>query len=137
MNNKEFARSLRQLADFYEDRPNLPQPSTSLCAYMPKSLARETMSSIGNFEKEYNGDYFSALKTIGGLELRFATPRENVCEKVVVGTKLIPRQVLPATAETIIEAHEEEITEWQCHPVTAPANQIEAYGMIEEELVAA
>lgn len=39
-----------------------------------------------------------------------------ICERKVVGKKIIPQQYIPAR---VIEAHEEEIVEWECRPILA------------------
>lgn len=106
---------LRALADFYEERPNLPPPYIAswspATVYLRQETAIEHLKSIGSFEKEFVGESFKAVKMIGGRRVEFSVDRNAICEKVVVGTRHVDAWMRPAE---LVEAHDEEIVEWKC-----------------------
>ena len=70
-------------------------------------VSKSAFESVFYLRKGFSGD----------IHLDFNAERDQVCKRVVVGTKLIP-----ATSERIVPAqpeHEEEIVEWNCTPVMA------------------
>ena len=74
------------------------------------------MAHVGKVEKLY-GDDFAWIRLAFGAHVKFeiATMRKTICERVVVGKKLIPAQperTIAATPETTVEE-----VEWRCHPV--------------------
>jgi hypothetical protein len=120
----EFVNSLRQLADFYEQNPEVPlpqYPSFNIFASREAEKAREQFRSFGAFQKEFFDNWFVARKTFGSIRLELNAPREQVCRRVVVGTREIPEHIIPASTETIVPAHTEEIAEWQCEPILPAA----------------
>lgn len=130
MDVTEFVKSLRLLADWYEQHPELPLPyelGNPMFVFLygkTEDRVKEILREIGSFEKVFDepskGD-FSAVKTIGEFKLKFHTSREMVCTPRVVGTRLVEREVIPAQPKRVIEAHEEEIVEWDCHPILEQA----------------
>lgn len=121
-----FTRSLRQLADWYEDHPDLPlpyeleQPLFVFLYDLSNEEILRVLGKIGSFKKVFDepdvGD-FQALKTIGSFTLKFHTSRDKVCTPRVVGKRTIPETRIPAEPEQIISAREEDVVEWDCHPV--------------------
>lgn len=60
----------------------------------------------GQVKKNYAGDYFWLTKEFGGgVKMEWNCPRQEVCEKVKVGEKVVPAQ--PERVE--------EVFEWKCH----------------------
>jgi|SRR5215469_6219335 len=123
MTTTELISSLRQLADWYEAHPELPvpyeleQPMFVFLYHLDAEQVRKVLREIGEFKKVYaepSPDDFDAHKSIGNLTLRFHARRETVCKPRVVGKRTIERQVIP---ERVIEAHEEEVVEWDCEPI--------------------
>jgi hypothetical protein len=118
--NEQVVTTLRALADWYEIHPNAPIPYELkygwMTAYMPRSEAAEIMRSLGNFEKQYEDDYFRAVVKFPHMDLRFSVERTAVCARKVVGVRQVPEQVIPSeyVAERVIPAHVEEIVEWDC-----------------------
>jgi hypothetical protein len=127
MNKVEYVAALRELADFVERKP-FPDTKTSVWRNEPVALFdAPTLSmhvesapefgaicaAIGTFEKDRNEYSTGAIaKLSAGARVSVHTARQNVCKKIVVGTR-----VVPATEERVIEAepeHEEEIVEWEC-----------------------
>jgi hypothetical protein len=76
----------------------------------------QRMAHRGKVEKLY-GDEFAWIRLQFGkfVRLDISTLRKTICERVIVGKKLVPAQperVLPATPETTVDE-----VEWRCHPV--------------------
>ena len=100
LSNEQLVETLRAMADFYESHPLAPAPMDLgygwMNCYMHASDAKEILQSAR---------------------------REAVCQRKVVGTRIIPAQTVPSsyTEEKFIPEHEEEIVEWDCSPVLAPS----------------
>jgi ribulose bisphosphate carboxylase small subunit len=133
----ELAKTLREMADFYEQHPTATIPWDfmwgRMSAYMDDDKAKEVLRSIGSFRKEYDGEDFIAVKDFDGFQLRFRIKREKICKAVVIGKKTVEARVVPAsfTPEKFIPAHEEDVVEWVCDesilakPEEAPAQTTE------------
>ena len=120
MTTAEFAKDLRALADWYEQHPGAPLPLfpvLNIFADDDPVKAKAQFRKLGEFEKEYQGDWFVGKKQFGSLRLELNTKRDKVCRRVVVGTREVPEHIIPAQPESIVPAHTEEITEWRCDPI--------------------
>ncbi len=107
---KCFLRSLRDLADFLDEHPQVPIPYKDTMNVFVN--AREELAAIirgsGHWEKSYVGNYFSIAKEFGeDLSYEVNVGRDQVCHKVVTGTRVVP--AVEAQPE-----HEELIEEWIC-----------------------
>lgn len=115
MTHAEYANALRAVADFYEGHEEIPLPGTSMqnssCDLDNKHTYALVAKALGSFEKNYSDQFITISKNIGGINLQFTAYRHVVCERVVVGTKTVPAQVIP---ERFVEEHDEEIVEWKC-----------------------
>ena len=74
------------------------------------------MIRVGKVEKLYS-DEFAWIRLDFGphVQLAISTMRKTICERVVVGKKVIPAQperTIAATPEQTVEE-----VEWRCHPV--------------------
>ena len=124
MNKIEYVRALRELADFIEEKelPDVWQGwyskesyshPTCLFYVANKKQFGDMASKIGSFTK--SGDSVSTdIQRIlpSGATITVWGKKEAVCERVVVGSKIIPaepEQIIPAKPE-----REEEIVEWKC-----------------------
>lgn len=79
---------------------------------------RKTNAALGTFEKESDQHYLRALKPFGNgygkFQIRHLMGHEDVCERVVVGTRTVTKSVPMDDVEyTEIEV-EEDIIEWKC-----------------------
>lgn len=112
----EYASGLRLLADWVEAHPGIDLPSTSLSVYSlnSKEKAATCLLALKPCEKKYDGDLFRISRKFGPITLSYVFTRSAVCNKKLVGTKVIPETVKPAEPEEIIPEHEEEIYEWVC-----------------------
>jgi hypothetical protein len=43
--------------------------------------------------------------------------KARVCRRVILGARILPARVVPATGEVHIPASRVEIVEWQCDPL--------------------
>ena len=104
------------LAKYYATHPDAPVPYLAHTEYVWISGTPEEYKAIGAGEKEYSdNNFFFAVELIPDvLTLKFATNRENVCAKRVVGTRIVPEHILPGIPSQIIAEHTEEIIEWDC-----------------------
>jgi hypothetical protein len=126
--SKEVVTFLRALADFYEEHPNAPVvaglegDTLTVYAFLANGREKEILRSLGSFDKEFQGRFFIAKKVIGGKTLKFYFYRDSVCTSRVVGTRHVERQIEPEVyrPSRVIEAHDEDILEWDCAPVLAP-----------------
>lgn len=110
----EIAKGLRELADFIDAEDGeiggrMSAPTMNI--FLPLEEQREELAKaarwIGAAEKIPFGDfYLLRRKFAGGVKLDVIANRDKVCERRVVGTRRIPRRIVPA--------HEEEIVEWDC-----------------------
>jgi len=90
------------------------------------------MARVGKAEKLYT-DSFAHIRLEFGPFVRFqiATLRETICERVVVGKKLIaaqPERVIAATPEQTVDE-----VEWRCHPVMTAGSSHTIDGVAELE----
>ena len=104
------------LAKYYATHPAAPVPHLAQTEYIWISGTPEEYKAVGAGEKEYSdNNFFFAVELIPDvLTLKFATNRENVCAKRVVGTRIVPEQILQGTPSQVIAEHTEEIIEWDC-----------------------
>ena len=112
----QFIQGLRDLADFLDQHPAVPYPP-----YVQLNVFCQTKDEIaavaragGGWAKEYNGPWFYLKKTFGpDLELHIDIDREQVCRKVVIGTRHVDAQ----------PAHDVEEVEWVCDELTLLATE--------------
>lgn len=116
---------LREVADFLEQHPELPMPSG--LNYMGRHLnSRDELvaaaRALGRADKDFSTDYAQIKRTFsGGVALAYQAVREQVCERVVVGTRKVvveepdPEQVAALPKVRRIEKVED--VEWRCSPL--------------------
>lgn len=130
-----YAAGLRALADALDGNPDLPLPfdgtTSPLSIFVhtkPEAVAFARLMH-GQVDKHFNDnpDYgFQLLGAIHGLRVRVWAPRAEVCERVVVGTREITREVpdpdaLAAVPMTMVVETVEDVV-WECHPLLAGAD---------------
>src|SRR5882757_7116114 len=126
MTKNEYVISLRELADFIESKPlpdnwtgsswsgiqdTFSHPFLQLYAYDKKEFGNIALA-LGTFNKETTDYYVKAtVKLSLGATITYSIPHEQVCKKIVIGTK-----VIPAKEAEVIEAEperEEQIIKWE------------------------
>jgi len=89
--------------------------------FYPKNTQEEVRNwsaALGTFEKDLENDtYFRMVQRQENFSVRVTFKKELVCERRVVGTKLVPDNFTPGRLEP---AHEEDIVEWDCKSILAP-----------------
>jgi hypothetical protein len=134
-----YISGLRKLADALETHPEVPLPyegeTTELTLFFfagddPKAeMAAAARALPTSFRKEADGKYFDLKGHLDGVQIRLCAMREQVCERVVTGTReeVVEEPDPDALAEalaavpTVTKTVTVEDVEWRCSPVLAPA----------------
>lgn len=101
---ERFIADLRAAADFFEQHPTLlvpPSVDLNIWTSSKEDLAAFARAA-GKVEKHAttSGETFWLRKKIGRVNIDFNASRNNVCERVVTGTRVTPAHILPARPET-------------------------------------
>lgn len=126
------ARDLRLLADFLDANPDLPGSLAyafdSIHVFPPgrddvAAWARAVLRAHGSVQKYQDSEKWAGLDVKFGevVKLRVRIEREEVCERVVIGTREVTEEVpdpeavaaLPKVAVTTTV----EDVEWRCMPL--------------------
>lgn len=123
----ELARGLRELADAIDAAESgsriYAAPTVQLFTTNAEDMAAVRRDfGGGRWEKDAlpTGSMFYLRREFaGGVRLELLASRENVCEAVQVGTRVVrvPDPEKAALVPTIPK--EEAIIEWRCHPILA------------------
>jgi hypothetical protein len=118
-NRHEVITRLREFADFLEANPDAPVPYAENIRFDIFALNKEEFvkyaKAIGG-KLIKNHDYSGVMvlrRQFGKIQYDINVAREQVCERVVTGKKLV------AAVEAVPE-HEEDITEWRCTSILQP-----------------
>ena len=109
----EFCDALVEIAEFLESHPDVPLPLyPSMTAFVPgASELAQAAKALGHAEKSVLPNWFSMVRRFGTVSFEISARRENVCRRVVTGTRVVPATTV---AEHTIPEHAEEIVEWDC-----------------------
>lgn len=132
----DYITGLRRLADILDDHPDVPLPYEGagtaitfhfLNAEDPKAaLAACARALPTNWTKQVSGggkypNYFDMYGSLAGLKLHLTAFRDDVCERVVVGTheETVEEKDPEALAAvpTVTKTITVEDVEWRCAPV--------------------
>lgn len=128
----DLASNLRDVADLLAAHSGLPAPC--VFAYSggrvdvswhlmneedskddQKAAALAIRKAIGGtWTKNPWGDRFDFMRKHGDLTLQILAERDQMCERVVVGTETI---TIPAVEAQPERTEEREVVEWRCDPV--------------------
>jgi hypothetical protein len=116
----EWVDGLRQLATFIEEHPDFTLPTCAsvvvLVTEMPPEQARAEMArlarQLGNAEKNTYGDWFEVARKFGPHSLDINAYRQQICERVVVGTETV--EVADPNAPKVTITRDK--VEWKCPP---------------------
>jgi hypothetical protein len=134
---RTFAERLTDLADLLADHPEIGDPVEIqphairfqfLSGYaLSVEAVKERMAEvrrafpIGRWVKndpgsggDYNRNYFELTGRWNGFTVELIAYRNDVCQRVVVGTEKVVEQVPTGFEEQTVE---KEIVEWRCAPV--------------------
>ena len=110
MTTNEYANSLRLIADWYEQHPDMPVPMGYIGVY---SAATDELQAVARAlrpcTKEFNHGVFALERAFGAVRLGFVWSRSDVCVATRVGERYIPEQYIPARVEDVVE--------WTCEPI--------------------
>ncbi len=132
-----YISGLRLLADLLESDPDFPLPYTGTetaalhwivghgadedAAWQKDFLRRFVRAVDGPAQKGYRDDAFDLDGRLDGLHLGVIAQRDAVCERVVIGTREVTREVpdpdaLAAVPTTTVTETVEDV-EWVCAPL--------------------
>ncbi len=129
-----YTAGLRELADLLDANPHLALPLDGSIEGLAISVhvtgAEDQRSEMaawsralpGTKTKQVNSNYFYLRKTFGGgLYFKVVASRDEVCERVVVGTHEVTEEVVDpaylAEAPTIVVTKTVEDVEWRCNSI--------------------
>lgn len=130
----EYISGLRKLADLLETQPDLPLPfdggaennaSTRITFYLlgdPRDVFVQAARALpGPLDKEVSGDTYRVVAHLDGLHVQVVAYREDVCERVVTGTREVTKTVPdPMVTVPVVEVTETvEDVRWVCSPLLA------------------
>jgi hypothetical protein len=121
---RQFIEGLRAVAAFYETHPEACYDGMHLTLNMyvwgraARKVLIETAKAFGQCRKEYDESNVTISRQFGDqVTLAVFAPRARVCRRVVLGARIVPATVLPATPERIVPAASVEIVGWRCDPL--------------------
>lgn len=137
MTNAEFVNALRDMASFFEARPELAPPydivvsekvTAEFFGQVTPELRLDSKEGAaafvrligGRIEKELDNQYLRLGADKGSFALLAVAQRNAVCEQVQVGVRVEPAHIIPAQEEQHIPERELPIYEWRCHSILAP-----------------
>lgn len=124
----EFIAGLREMADFFDARPDLKTPSQHIKTNInlfakDKAELLELRRQMGNVVKREWGtfnEYIALRKAFrGGFSIDVNILKDNTCERVKIGEEVVPAKPartieLPAEPEKTVEKYE-----WHCNGLLA------------------
>lgn len=128
------AEGLRALADMIEANPDLPPASLGyLFVFHPHNpqehahLARAALRHGAKVDKDISGEMCNLVLRWGPVGAGALAYRQEVCERVQVGTETVTREVRDedAVAAALADIPVAEVTEevpvyeWECRPLLA------------------
>lgn len=113
-----FTDALREAADWFDAHPDVPRPLLTPRLSVMVADADNVpalVRRLTGFRKYDFGSILTLSRLFGveeaGVRIDFDFTRAQVCERKVVGVKVVPA--------TIVPEHEEEIVQWECLPLLA------------------
>jgi hypothetical protein len=112
---------LRRFADFLEAHPEaklIHMPTVYHIVHNRQEMAATIKALGGKWDKDEDGESFKVRQTISGVEYVIFAARENVCTRVVTGTKEVTRtepdpQAVAALPKVTYTEMVEDV-EWVC-----------------------
>ena len=78
----------------------------------------ELARAFGHCNKVYDDNNVTVSRQFSEqVTVAVFAPRAKVCRRVVMGTRILPARIVPATDEVHIPASRVEIVEWRCDPL--------------------
>jgi hypothetical protein len=129
MNNQQrrrrhFIEGLRAVAKFYEETPEAYYDGMhiTLNMYVWGSAARQTLAQTARAFGQCNKVYDESNVTVSRqfseqVTVAVFAPRAKICRRLVLGERMLPARIVPATQEVHIPSARVEIVEWRCAPL--------------------
>lgn len=121
---RQFIEGLRAVADFYEENPTAWYDGMHLTLNMyvwgraARKALIETARLFGRCNKIYDDHNITVSRQFSEqVTVSVFAARARVCRRVVLGSRILPERIVPATSEVRIPASRVEIVEWQCEPL--------------------
>ena len=104
----DYCRGLRAIANFLEENPKAPVPTTQALGFYTssKEAVADAARAPGKWKKDYTSWSFVLSQEFHGITLSYQCDRATVCERKVVGTRTVP--------SAYYAEHQEDVVEWEC-----------------------
>jgi hypothetical protein len=124
LRRRQFIEGLRAVATFYEQNPGAWYDGMHLTLNMyvwgrtARKALIETARLFGHCNKIYDENNITVSRQFSEqVTVAVFAARARVCRRVILGSRILPERILPATSEVRIPASRVEIVEWQCDPL--------------------
>jgi hypothetical protein len=124
LRRRQFINGLRAVAEFYEKNPGAWYDGMHLTLNMyvwgraARKALIETARLFGHCNKIYDENNITVSRQFSEqVTLAVFAARARVCRRLVLGSRILPERIVPATSEVRIPASRVEIVEWQCDPL--------------------
>ncbi len=101
---------MRDVLSFLEDNPKIPMPYFGMINSFANTDDGDDVNDLARImapcRKDASQGYFALIRSFGSTTLEINFEREEVCERIVMGTEDVP--------EKTTAAHTREIVEWRC-----------------------
>jgi len=121
---RQFIEGLRAVAQFYEENPGAWYDGMHLTLNMyvwgraARKILTETARAFGRCNKVYDDNNITVSRQFSEqVTVAVFAAKARVCRRVILGARILPARVVPATGEVHIPASRVEIVEWQCDPL--------------------
>ena len=121
----QLVSGLREAAAWFEDHTEVPIPADNIDLSLYNlggdeselETLRTIAQAMGTATKDYSDKFFRLSHTFAdAVTVTAVAWRENVCQRVVVGTETVIEQRPPDGVEMVDVEIEREIVEWDCPP---------------------
>lgn len=123
---REFIDGLMAVGRFYEQNSEAYYDGMkmTLCMYVngrgAKRALAATAKAFGRCEKSFGEKHVAvSMQFSGKIRVEIFAPRSDVCQRIVLGTRVEPAIILPATREICIPKTAVEVVGWKCDPLLA------------------
>jgi hypothetical protein len=124
LRRRQFIEGLRAVAKFYEENPGASYDGMHLTLNMyvwgrtARKALIETARLFGHCNKIYDENNITVSRQFSEqVTVAVFAARVRVCRRVILGSRILPERIVPATSEVRIPASRVEIVEWQCDPL--------------------
>jgi len=117
--HEEYIAGLREYADLLEANPGLPRTTGEYFCW-PCTSSEQMVATVrlfgGQWDKRTSegSDYFTLERFIGPHRISVYTARENVCERVVIGTETVEIPDPELVADVPLVTVEQDVVRWVC-----------------------